>query len=695
MHRAPETYFLRLRQEATKLLGAVGTAVVPAGAVARWLGPSARDLMASPVANGVPAALVRHRARQGESPPDRDAIIGDAERIIAGEWSVLGQSFTVDLQQIRWDVHPLSGRLARRTHWSRSDLRAATLGDDVKFLWELNRHAQLLRLSQAWLLTGRAEFADLLALLLDKWIAQHTPGVGINWASALEVAFRGIAWCWIRSFTADSAIWTPDRDVRFRWMLWQHARFVERYDSRHHSPNTHLTGEALGLLCIGTHLPALPRAERWRSHGTRLLRAGLDSQLLPDGFHYERSVGYHRYTLEFALHAALLSPPGPDRDAFLHDLERAAEALHRLELTDGYWPAVGDDDGGTTLPLASGFPSDPCPSLAAAAALLRRPEFTPGCRPECQSLAWWLGIDASSSSTPVPRSRSVQLADAGFVIGRGSALDGHEIACMVSVGPHRGKHSGHAHSDIGHVEVVWGGRLLVADPGSPVYSSDLALRASIRHESAHACVALPHAPQAEPGGPFNWRRVEAGGSWTCREGEEYWIVQVERVVPDGAATGRHLRSILLIHGVGLLVLDQLQGMAGRAFTVSWPIARPVRAPGATDGTPALADDVEISCVAPRATQWRSSAQATLLARALGTFTTGTLLQFHGVAAERQLIASLFVPAGSGVCLRSTDMRIDIAQAGHGDAVLASVRLDTPDLFVTSAGLGTSAHMPET
>ena len=641
MRRSPATYLLRLRQEAAKLLGTAVGIVDPAGTAARWLSPPA-SAMQAPLSNAIPAAVVRRRLQQGEVAPDRDALIQDAEQILAGNWSILGHSLNVNVRQIRWDVHPLTGRPAGRTHWSRSDLRATHLGADVKFLWELNRHSQLLRLAQAWLLTGRADFADTLGALLDGWMRQNIPGVGINWASALEVAFRAIGWCWIRGLTADSDIWTADREARFRWMLWQHGRFVERYDSRHHSPNTHLTGEALGLLCIGTHLPGLPRAARWRSHGTRLLRAGLERQLLADGFHYERSVGYHRYTLEFALHGALLSPPGVDRGAFLRHLERAAEALERMELADGYWPAVGDDDGGTTLALTACFPSDPCPPLSAAAAILKRVDLSPTCRKECQSLSWWLGIDASGTRAPGPRERNAALVHAGFVIGRAAVLDGRQVSCLVSVGPHRGMDSGHAHSDIGHVEVIWGNRPLVADPGSPVYSSDLVLRASIRQESAHACLTLPEAPQAEPGGPFSWRRVNLEGSWRVRDRDGAWAVEVERIVRSGAAPSRHLRSVLLVRGVGLLVLDRLYNMAGEPFTVSWPIVRTIRTQVLSDGKAVVAEDVEISCVAPRAQQFSASAQPASFARALGTVGSGTLLQFRGVAADRQLIASLLV-----------------------------------------------------
>ena len=49
--------------------------------------------------------------------------------------------------------------------------------------------------------------------------------------------------------------------------LYLNARHLESYLSTYFSPNTHLTGEALGLFYIGTLLPEFNEAKRWQELG--------------------------------------------------------------------------------------------------------------------------------------------------------------------------------------------------------------------------------------------------------------------------------------------------------------------------------------------------------------------------------------------------------------------------------------------
>ena len=46
--------------------------------------------------------------------------------------------------------------------------------------------------------------------------------------------------------------------------VWLHARHVARYLSYYFSPNTHLTGEALGLFYAGTLFPEFRQSPQWR-----------------------------------------------------------------------------------------------------------------------------------------------------------------------------------------------------------------------------------------------------------------------------------------------------------------------------------------------------------------------------------------------------------------------------------------------
>src|SRR5258708_28293417 len=68
---------------------------------------------------------------------------------------------------------------------------------DHKNIWELNRHQHLVLLAQAFLLTRKREYLVELIEQLKSWLGANPFMRGINWTSALEVAFRALSWIWI------------------------------------------------------------------------------------------------------------------------------------------------------------------------------------------------------------------------------------------------------------------------------------------------------------------------------------------------------------------------------------------------------------------------------------------------------------------------------------------------------------------
>src|SRR5262249_30094597 len=143
---------------------------------------------------------------------------------------------------------------------------------------------------------------------LDDWMDANPFLRGINWASALEVAFRALSWIWVWQM-AGGEMPQPLRR-RFLTTLFRHGCFLERNLSVYFSPNTHLLGEAVALAVLGRLFPALPRAARWTSLGGQTVLAQMERQVRPDGSHFEQSSYYHVYALEFfRLYRSLASTP--------------------------------------------------------------------------------------------------------------------------------------------------------------------------------------------------------------------------------------------------------------------------------------------------------------------------------------------------------------------------------------------------
>ncbi|HEY6402489.1 MAG TPA: heparinase II/III family protein, partial [Blastocatellia bacterium] len=235
-------------------------------------------------------------------PCERDAIIDIAEAALAGKFSLLGHTgLSFGDSPIDWSLDPVSGLRAPLTHWSKLHPLDPLDGGDPKVVWELNRHAHLVTLGQAYWLTGENRFAAAFVGHVSAWIDANPVGMGVNWASSLEVAFRSIAWLWALGMCADSSEVAPDFFARMLKSLIAHGRHIEKYLSYYFSPNTHLTGEALGLFYLGMALPELKLAKGWRNLGLQILLDQATKQIREDGVHFEQSSYYHRYTTDFYL----------------------------------------------------------------------------------------------------------------------------------------------------------------------------------------------------------------------------------------------------------------------------------------------------------------------------------------------------------------------------------------------------------
>src|SRR5512132_391320 len=135
---------------------------------------------------------------------------------------------------------------------------------------------------RAYLFTGREKYAETFIEHVTSWMDENPPKQGINWASSLEVAYRLIAWLWALELFRNSPRLTASVRLRMLKYLYAHATHVETYLSTYFSPNTHLTGEALGLWYAGLTLPEFRGADRWANLGWSILASQLDRQVHSD-----------------------------------------------------------------------------------------------------------------------------------------------------------------------------------------------------------------------------------------------------------------------------------------------------------------------------------------------------------------------------------------------------------------------------
>jgi len=488
-----------------------------------------------------------------------------------------------------WHLEPLSGRRAPLSHWSRINYLDPEVAGDKKIVWELNRHQHFLTLGRAYFLTGEERYAETFAAHLRSWAAANPPKVGINWASSLEVAFRTISWLWALHFFGRSPSLTPDLFMLAARLVHAHARHVETYLSTYFSPNTHLTGEALGLFYAGTLLPELRPARRWRRSGLRVLLAELERQVRPDGTYFEQASYYQRYTADFYAHLLVLAgrneEAGDDAGAggegsdtggagggaggavpaatVGRRLESLLDHLAQVTRPDGRATLYGDDDGGRLAPLDSRPADDFRAALSTGAVLAGRPDYKFVAGELAEETLWLLGpegaarFDRLEARPPAETSRA--FPDGGVYVmrdGWGPEAD----YLLVDCGPHGALSCGHSHADALSFELAARGRALLLDPGTFTYTGSAAERDRFRSTAAHNALVVDGASSSEPAGPFSWRSTAGARplAWVSRPRFDYFEGEhdgYERL----SSPARHNRAVLFLKGDYFVVRDRLTG----------------------------------------------------------------------------------------------------------------------------------------
>lgn len=525
---------------------------------------------------------------------ERKAIIERAERALAGRFDLLGYKDLGFGQPIDWHIEPITGSRTPLVHWSDLDYLDPLDGGDQKLLWELNRHAHFVSFGQAYWMSGDERFAMGFVEQASAWIEANPPTMGVNWASSLEVAFRAIAWLWALHLCAGSRQLTDSFITRLIKSLIAHGRHIESYLSSYYSPNTHLTGEALGLFYLGAALPELRRASGWRDTGLRILLEQLPIQVRNDGVYFEQTSYYHRYTTDFYLHLLILSRAvgiALPRESE----ERLALLLnHLMWITrpDGTSPLFGDDDGGRLITLGARQANDFRGTLAAGAALYRRGDWKWVAGDAAVEMLWLLGpsalIEYDRLAAEPSREHARAFPESGYFVSRDGWSRGSSYL-LIDCGPHGALSGcGHAHADALAIEFAAAGKTWLVDPGTFVYDADLATRNEFRSTAAHNTVTVDRQSQSIPAGPFAWEQ-----SAVCHLLE--FKVSPQSVVFEGRHDGyrrlddpvTHTRKVVFVKAdeeralpAFLVIRDRFDAVSRHHYALNYHLASGCRAQSA-------------------------------------------------------------------------------------------------------------------
>jgi hypothetical protein len=306
--------------------------------------------------------------------------------------------------------------------------------------------------------------------------------------------------------------------------LYLNGRHLETYLSTYFSPNTHLTGEALGLYFLGAFLPELKDAQRWKERGYQILLNALDFQIRVDGVYCEQSSHYHRYTTDFYHNLLILRQleGAPVEKKHLEKLNQLFEFLLFITKPDGETSLFGDDDGGRLYFLDEKAITDFRPTLALGATLFDRGDFKFVAREASAELLWLLGVEGLQRFDQLkafePKETSKAFETSGFYAIRDS-WNSNANFLLIDCGQHGFLNCGHAHADALSFVLSFEGEPIFVDSGTYNYTSDLEARQHFRSTSAHNCLTVNGESSSIPSGAFSWKTIAEAELLEWRENE--------------------------------------------------------------------------------------------------------------------------------------------------------------------------------
>ena len=420
-------------------------------------------------------------------------LLALAEQIRQHRFPVLGM--TIDTgPEIPWRRDHTSGVETGLAYFRRIPYLDTRRSGDHKVIWEPNRHQHLVVLAQAFCLSGDPAHLQEIRAQLESWFAANPYHRGINWASALEVAFRALSWIWAFHWTGDKMI----AEFRLKWLrqLYQHGCHLENNLSFYFSPNTHLLGEALALHALGIFFTGAGKAAKWEQLGARVMREQIGRQVHADGSHIEQSTYYHLYATDMFLWHAILAKPDSD---YMDKLEKMMEYLHAVMGPSRILPFLGDDDGGRLFHPYGKRLHFGRATLATASMVLNRSNWQWAREDLHEQAVWWLGAGVLDRKPGEGKWESRLFSDAGV-----AALVSGGNQVIFDTGPFGPWSAGHSHADALNIVVRSGEDEILIDPGTCTYVGEQKWRDWFRGTEAHNTVRLDGRDQARVAGPFRW-----------------------------------------------------------------------------------------------------------------------------------------------------------------------------------------------
>ena len=337
---------------------------------------------------------------------------------------------------------------------------------DNEWVWQLNRMSFWEDLAKAYWHTGDEKYAREWCFQLTDWVRKNPNDELHNYAwRSIETGIRGHNWTGLFQYFIDSESFTPLVLMTFLNSCFDHADFLMTV---YRTKSNWGLMEAEGMAFIALTFPEFKDAENWKTEAFRRLNNEIHLQVYSDGHQRELSMNYHLGCINWFLRTYELAKLNHQEkafpDSYLSNIEKMCEVPMKLCLPDGTHGQFGDDWEGT--------PGQHAGLFLEWSKKFNRQDFL------------FLATDGKAGKEP--SDKAYALKESGFYSMR-SSWSKSAICMVLKCGPDGG---GHCQPDNGTFVLYAGGRNLMPDGGSYIYSGNPEGRNWFRQSRVHQTLTL-------------------------------------------------------------------------------------------------------------------------------------------------------------------------------------------------------------
>ena len=418
--------------------------------------------------------------------------------------------------------HIFVGQPAYPPHFCGEDIDWSTSPvPDKEWVWQLNRMYFWDAMARSYWHTGEEKYAEEWCKQVVDWIRKNPRDDQHRYAwRSIETGIRGYRWTGLFQYFLDSPHFTPEVLVAFLNSCYDHASFLM---TKYRTGSNWGLMEAEGMAFIAITFPEFRESKTWRAEAIRRLNREIDIQVYPDGHQRELAIGYHMGCIGWFTRTVELAQLNGWDNAFpksyLERIEKMCEVPMKLGFPDGSTTQFGDS--------WSGKPGQYAERFQKWAELFERDDF--------------LFMATEGAKGTQPEATAFAYPHSGLYSMR-SGWNKDAICLVLKCGPDGG---GHCQPDNGTFELYAGGRHLMPDAGSYIYSGNPEGRAWFRQTRVHQTLTLNGENAVYDPKLLHWK-----------PGEKLDVLVVENASYSNLT---HRRAVLFVDKKFFVIVDEAIG----------------------------------------------------------------------------------------------------------------------------------------